>query len=202
MSPESSVSTWIASLKQSDADAAQRLWDRYSIQLVELARRRLDRVPRGFADEDDVAQSVFRNICCGAAAGRFGDIKNRDDLWWIILSITKRKIVDLKRRQMAKKRGGGQVLSESAIAGERSFSLDNLIGDDPTPELLVTLDEQVDYLLNLLRNDGLRRIAISRVEGYSVAEIAEELEITTRSVERKLQLIRTTWAKCLAIDDA
>jgi DNA-directed RNA polymerase specialized sigma24 family protein len=201
MSPESSVSTWIASLKHSDADAAQRLWDRYSIQLVELARRRLDRVPKGFADEDDVAQSVFRNICCGAAAGRFGDIKNRDDLWWIILSITKRKTVDLKRRQMAKKRGGGQVLSESAIAGERSFSLDNLIGDDPTPELLVTLDEQVGYLLNLLRNDGLRRIAISRVEGYSVAEIADELEITTRSVERKLKLIRTTWAKCLAIAD-
>jgi DNA-directed RNA polymerase specialized sigma24 family protein len=41
----------------------------------------------------------------------------------------------------------------------------------------------------------LREIALARVEGYTVQEIAERLEISKRSVERKLDLIRQAWAK-------
>ena len=36
-----SVSQWIVNLQKGDADAAQRLWDRYFPELVEFARKRL-----------------------------------------------------------------------------------------------------------------------------------------------------------------
>lgn len=204
MSSKNSVSQWIASLKAKDSEAAQRLWDRYAGRLVELARQRLGKAPKGVADEEDIAQSVFHSVWRGATAGRFSEVKNRDELWWLLLAITKQKVVDHIRRESAKKRGEGRVTSEGAMASESretAFTLDWLVGDDPTPDFLVVLEEQNDRLLGLLRNDDLRIVAVSRIEGYTVLEIAADLAISTRTVERKLQLIRKAWAKDLSLVD-
>jgi RNA polymerase sigma factor (sigma-70 family) len=198
MSTAPTVSHWIAGLKEGNADAAQRLWERYAMGLVELARRRLRDAPKRMADEEDIATSVFHSLCRGAAEGRLQNIKNRDDLWWLLLAITKQKVVDHVRRERAQKRGAHVTQSETAIAtsGSRSngFTLDCLVGDEPTPEFLVMLAEESQRLIGLLRDERLRRIAISRIEGYTVPEIAAEMAVSTRSVERKLKLIRTKWA--------
>lgn len=194
-----SVSTWIIGLKAGEAEAAQRLWDRYAMRLVEIARRKLSDVPKRVADEEDVAQCVFHSLCRGAAAGRFTDVRNRDDLWWLLLAITKQKAVDHMRRETAQKRGSGQVQNETTLAAAagngRGYSFDELIGDEPTPDCLVMMEEENQRLLTLLRDDRLRSIAVSRVQGYSVAEIAEDLAVSTRSVERKLNLIRNAWTE-------
>ena len=199
MFPNNSVSTWIAGLKEGDAIAAQRIWNRYSARLIENARARLGNSAKTMADEEDVAQSVFHTVCKGAAAGRFNDLRKRDDLWWLLLAITKQKAVDHIRRENAQKRGGGRVRAESDFIECQqtgtTFSLDQLIGDDPTPEFMLVLDEQNHRLFNLLRDDGLRLIATHRIEGYTVDQIAELLRVSGRTVERKLQLIRKTWAK-------
>src|SRR4051794_28659879 len=89
-----SVSQWIAHLKEGKAEAARQLWERYALRLVEVARKRLGDAPKRLADEEDVAASVFHSVCRGAAAGRFQDINNRDELWWVLLAITKKKVVD------------------------------------------------------------------------------------------------------------
>jgi RNA polymerase sigma factor (sigma-70 family) len=189
-------------LKSGDLAAVEALWQRYASSLVALARHRLRGVSTSYADEDDIAQSVFHNVCRGAAAGRFTGVQNRDELWWLLLSITKRKVVDHIRRETAIKRGGGSVLSETALASNSvegsPFSFDLLVADEPTPEFLVALDEQTQRILGLLRDDRLREIAIARIEGFTVAEIADNLAISARSVERKLQLIRKTWSADLA----
>jgi DNA-directed RNA polymerase specialized sigma24 family protein len=59
------------------------------------------------------------------------------------------------------------------------------------------LDDQFQRLLGSLRDDRLREIAILRFEGYTVAEIAEKFGISTRSIERKLQLIRSEFVTFL-----
>jgi DNA-directed RNA polymerase specialized sigma24 family protein len=194
-----SVSQWIAHLKEGNADAAQRLWGRYAMQLVELARRRLGHAPKRVADEEDVAASVFHSLCRGAAAGRLQNVKNRDDLWWLLLAITKQKVVDHVRRETAQKRGSGRVQLESSFNGKpddsNGFALDLLVGNEPTPEFVVMLEEQHQRLLGLLRDDQLRRVAVCRIEGFTVPEIAEDFHVTTRTIERKLQLIRDVWSK-------
>lgn len=192
-----SVSRWIAALKAGEAEATNCLWKRYKDRLIELARHKFENVDIRIADEDDVAQSVFVTLCRGAAIGRFDDVRNRDDLWWLLLAITKRKAIDLIRRETAQKRGAGRVRSEvtGESGGALGFSLDQMISDEPTPELLVMMEEEHRRLLGLLRDDGLRSIARSRIEGYTVAEIAANLGLSTRSIERKLQLIRNTWTK-------
>ncbi len=162
--------------------------------MSELARAR-----KSVADEEDVAQNVFFSLCRGAAAGRFEDVRNRDELWWLMLAMTRQKSIDLIRREKAKKRGGGKVHSESALVdgshtgnGQR---LDQLIGDSLTPEYLVAFAEESRRLMGLLRDDELRKIAVSRIEGYTVSEIAAGLALSTRSIQRKLQLIRDAWTR-------
>jgi DNA-directed RNA polymerase specialized sigma24 family protein len=56
------------------------------------------------------------------------------------------------------------------------------------------MEEQHARLLASLRDETLRQVAVHRMEGYSNQEIAEALNISLRSVERKLRLIRNEWS--------
>jgi DNA-directed RNA polymerase specialized sigma24 family protein len=57
----------------------------------------------------------------------------------------------------------------------------------------VALEEQYVRLLDMLRNDQLREIAVLRIEGYTIDEIAVQVGIGRRAIERKLKLIRSKW---------
>ena len=48
-----------------------------------------------------------------------------------------------------------------------------------------------------LPGDDLRRVALARLEGDTVAEAASRLGISRRAVERKLRLIRQIWQEPL-----
>jgi len=192
-----SITEWLGQLKAGEGEAAQKLWDRYSEALLRIAKQRLGDSPRGVADEEDVALSVFDSIFRGAAEGRFAQISTRDELWWLLLSITKRKAVDHIRREAAQKRhsNGSQTEHErrNGVRGPAPFSLDDLVSSGPEPDFLIALEEQYARLLDMLRNDKLRKIVVLRIEGYTVAEIAQKMKIGLRAVERKLQLIRGKW---------
>lgn len=174
------------------------LWERYSHKLVALARRRLPADSRRLTDEDDIVQSVFIALCRGADKGRLQALASRDDLWWFLLTLTRRKIVSRMRTDAAQKRGGGHMVSAAGPGPSGGTGLgdrfEELVSDDPTPEFLVMLDEEHQRLLRLLRDDQLRCVAVWRIEGYSIDEIAAKLQIAPRSVARKLDLIRNTWA--------
>jgi DNA-directed RNA polymerase specialized sigma24 family protein len=54
--------------------------------------------------------------------------------------------------------------------------------------LLDVLDREAPNLI-------LRRIALLKLEGYSNKEIAQQLGCALRTVENRLMLIRSLWAK-------
>jgi DNA-directed RNA polymerase specialized sigma24 family protein len=194
-----SISEWFARLKAGEAEAAQKLWNRYSGKLQRIAKQRMNGWPRRIADEEDVALSAFGSIYRGAVNGRFEQISTRDELWWLLLSITKRKAVDHVRREVAQRRHARRDQTErqrmTGVAASWSFSLNDLVSSSPTPDFLVALEEQYGRLLGMLRNDQLRRIAVLRIEGYTVAEIAPRMKVGQRAIERKLQLIRGKWKR-------
>ena len=192
-----SVSQLIANLQKGDADAAQCLWDRYFEELVKFARERLGATPRQTKDEEDIALSVFDSFCRGAKAGRLAGLKDRHELWWTLLAITRRKVVDQFRGN--NRQAHGLIITKPATdvkadpkTGEK-FDLNLILDETPGPDLLLQLDEEWQRLLSLLRDDTLRRIACWRIEGYSILEIAAKLHVLPRSVGRKLSLIRSTW---------
>jgi DNA-directed RNA polymerase specialized sigma24 family protein len=196
-----SVSEWISNLREGDAEAARQLWIRYSPDLIEVCRKRLARIPRDYVDEDDIAQSVFQCMCTGLSRGQFEELEGRDDLWWLLVAMTMRKVAGHAQSQMAVKRGGGRVRTESSLSIKADetlpFRVDSLTSEDPPPEAIVILQEQHAYLLARLGSDGLRNVAEYRIAGYSIQEISDMLSLSTRSVERKLRLIRDTWKAAL-----
>jgi DNA-directed RNA polymerase specialized sigma24 family protein len=195
-----SVSGWISSLRGGDFDSAQRLWDRYRAKLMQVARRKLPKSNRLIADEEDVAQSVLIAIWKGYSAGKFDDIKNRDDIWWLLVTIARRKITSSTRKESALKRGGHfgdrkRVKSTDSSGGE--LFIQGIVDRQPTPEFVSALVDEEAMLMSRLRDDQLKSIARLRITGYSVPEIAEKLTIAQRSVERKLRLVRREWSEVL-----
>lgn len=198
-----SVSLWIRDLKQGDDEAAARLWNRYFDRLVRVASHRLGNAARRIADEEDVAVSVFNGLCQGAAAGRFEQLNNRDDLWSLLVAIAGKKAVDQIRRQTSRKRGGTDLRGESVFQamadGQGGF--DGFLQEEPTPEFLAIVEEENSRLLDMLRDDTQREIAQLRMSGHSNEEIAELVGISLRSVVRKLGVIREVWSAELPADE-
>jgi DNA-directed RNA polymerase specialized sigma24 family protein len=196
-----SVTHWIDALKAGELAAAQPLWERYFHRLVHRARARLRALGRqgGDADEEDAALSAFDSFCAGLARGRFPQLDDRDDLWRLLVALVARKAVDQARHRRRQKRGGGRVLDEAALggpdAGAGPTALDALIGPEPTPAFAALVAEEYHRLLEGLGDETLHRIALRKMEGYTLEEIAAELGCSRRKVVNKLRLIRMYWER-------
>jgi DNA-directed RNA polymerase specialized sigma24 family protein len=194
-----SVTLWIGALRGGDLAAAQPLWDRYFARLVGLARARLRsrRSPGAAEDEEDAALSAFDSFCRAATRGRFTRLDDRDDLWRLLVALTERKAADQMRRARRLKRGGGRVRTggDTADGGRDNepTGLDGIVGPEPTPEFAAEFAEEYRRLFEALRDEELRRIAVWKLEGHTVDEIAVQLGCARRTVARRLELIRTIW---------
>ena len=88
-------------------------------RLIRLASRKLGDLPRRVADEEDVVLSAFNDFLRGVEDGRFTRLDDRDDLWQVLVMLTERKAIGLRRHDPGEKRGGGQVRGESAVEMDR-----------------------------------------------------------------------------------
>jgi DNA-directed RNA polymerase specialized sigma24 family protein len=195
---QNSVTIWIDGIKAGDGSDIERLWDRYFERLVRLAAARLPAHSRRSFDEEDVALSAFQSFCDRAGRGQFPQLSDRDDLWRLLATITVRKALDTIRQQSRQKRGGGQVLGESALlvgAGTEGDGLAEVLSREPTPDEVAGFAEDYHRFLARLQEPPLRTIALRRLEGQTTREIARALDVSTKTVERKLQLIRAIWSE-------
>ncbi len=195
---ETSVTTWFARLKAGDAQAGRELWLRYLDRLVRLGRRKLSGAARRVADEEDVALSAFHGFLRGVEQGRFARLDDREDLWQVLVVLAERKAVGQNRRAGARKRGRGKVVGESALDRPRAGAREGLgvaqaPDREPTPQFAAQVRDELARRLDALQDEQLRRIALAKLEGYTNAEIAAQLQLSLRAVERKLSLIRRKW---------
>ncbi|MFK7779401.1 MAG: ECF-type sigma factor [Gimesia sp.] len=196
---EETVSQWIDQLKSGDAQAAQRLWESYFQEMVEVARKKLYGAPRAMADEEDVALSAFNSFCLGAKNGRFSQITDRENLWPLLVAITSHKSVDLIRHENRQKRGGTGKSGNTSERKKQTFdpvNIEEIIQKQPSPEFAVQLAEELERLLIKLDKTGdstLRQVALGKMEGETTTETAQSLGCARRTVERKLQLITRLW---------
>ena len=197
MSSASDVTELIERLKRGDRGAAQPLWERYFRRLVGLARARLRGARVRDRDSEDVALSAFDSFYRAAEQGRFPRLDDRDDLWQLLVVLTCRKAADAVEYWNRQKRAA--EAGESALGppsdGEAGREIEQVAGREPSPEEAAELAEGYRRLLGLLDDERLRQIAHWKLEGYSNAEIADKLGRSVFTVEKKLQLIRATWAR-------
>ena len=100
-------------------------------------------------------------------------------------------LLQLVRREGRQKRGG----AGRADAPAPRTSLEQILADEPTPDLAAQMVEEYQRLLAKLGSTELQQVAIWRMEGHSNEEIAAKLGCVPRTVERKLALIRTLWSE-------
>jgi ECF sigma factor len=113
-----SVTIWIGDLKDDGDSAAQHLMNRYWEKLATLARQYLrSRFPQGGArDEGDALINAFDTLFRRARENRFPNLANRDDLWRLLVVITKRKIQKGVGIETSQKNGGGKVIHLGGVA--------------------------------------------------------------------------------------
>jgi DNA-directed RNA polymerase specialized sigma24 family protein len=174
------VTQWLDQLKKGDQAAAQRLLDLYFQRLVKLAGSRLRARPAWASYDEDVALSAFKSLCAGAEQGRFPRLSNRDDLWRLLALLTIRKAIDMTRRRWPEQHAAPEDMS-------------GFLSREPTPEMAAEVADEMERLLGRLDDPELCQIALKKVEGFTNAEIANQIGCVVRTVERKLHRIRLLW---------
>lgn len=194
------IETLMARVRAGDESATSELWHQYFERLVRVAASRLPGNLRRVGDEEDIALSAFNSFVAGVKEDQFPELRNPDNLWGLLMTLTTRKLTAHMRRQTRQKRGGGQVRGESVFIcpdGEPRGGISDAVSGDESPSIQMELNEACEALLNGLEDEQLRQIAVMRMDGFLVDEIAERLELSKRAVERRLQLIRKIWAEAL-----
>jgi DNA-directed RNA polymerase specialized sigma24 family protein len=103
------------------------------------------------------------------------------------------------RYQTQKRRGGGGVRGESALINqhgslaEAGGGWDQFLSREPTPEEVARFGDEWDRLFARLEDPVLALIARRKLDGYTSEDIAAELDVSLRTVDRKVRLIRTLW---------
>jgi RNA polymerase sigma factor (sigma-70 family) len=140
---------------------------------------------------------MFRSFCARQGRGEF-ELADRDELWRLLVTITLRKARNTARNHHRDRR---DVARERTISGSDDqdsscpgWALEQMDTSAPSPAEAAVLNEALERRLESLDNPQLRQIALWRLEGYSNREIADRLECTERSVERKLERIRSKWS--------
>jgi DNA-directed RNA polymerase specialized sigma24 family protein len=67
------------------------------------------------------------------------------------------------------------------------------MGHEPSPEFAAQAIEQYERLLASLQREDLQQLAVWKMEGYTIQEIADKMGCAARTVDRKLRLIRHLW---------
>ncbi len=198
MGREGSVTRLIQFLRSGDAAerdlAARLIWQRYFRDLLELARNNLNKRIRRREDEEDVLQSMYKSFCLRQQRGEF-DLASRDALWKLLVTITLRKARNAAKKQMREKRDVGreQTISDQDDGESGQWVLEHMDSSGPSPAEAALLNEALERRLEVLDDAQLREIALWRLEGYTNGEIAARLDCTERSIERRMERIRSKW---------
>ncbi len=168
--------------RQGQADAPTRLYLRYAKRLHALAARQTSADLARRVDPEEIVQSVFRTFFRRLSAGHY-DVPDGEEIWKLLLVMALNKIRFLGNFHKAAKRDVRRTAQGDAVeAGQSAAS-------GPDEEAMTVLRLVVDDVLSGL-GESHRKMVELRIEGHEVADIAEQVGRSKRSVERVLQDFR------------
>ena len=179
---ETSDRSLIRRLRTGSQDAATQLYMRYAKRLHGLSFAKCSRDLAARFDSDDIVQSVFRTFFRRVGKGDY-DVPDGEDLWKLFLVIGLNKIKTISTFNRAAKRDVRATMGSNQL----ELASDATLGTDEIS--LSILRMSIDEMLEDLTQSH-REIIHLRIEGYEVAEIAERVGRSKRSVERILQEFR------------
>jgi len=198
------LTMWIERLRDGDPEAEEAIFRHYFEPLVQFARKRLKGLPSHARDGEDVALSVLDTFMRRINDGQYTWVADREDLWRALYDVAAKRVLKEFRRQLAQKRGGGKVRTESIFdAPEGTGSGVGGIASNVdrrqqfADQLAETCSELFAQLRRQPKGEELVAVAQYRLANYTVQEVADKLDISKATVERRLDLARSVCKKVL-----
>jgi RNA polymerase sigma-70 factor (ECF subfamily) len=179
---EASDCSLLRRLQHGEFDAFTQLYVRYAERLHALAMAQSSPELARRVDPEDIVQSVFRTFFRRAVQGHYS-VPDGEEIWKLLLVIALNKVRAAGAFHRAAKRD--VRMTTGGVAFERA--LESEPGRDEAA--LRVLQLVIDELLAEMPTPH-RQIIELRIESYEVAEIAEKVQRSKRSVERVLQDFR------------
>ena len=175
----------LSQARDGDKDAFGKLFDFYIDRLRLHLRRRLTTQDRAEGFEEDLASETMAGVWHDITEGRFGHVKNREELWCAMICVARSRAMDRKKYLRRKKRLFGLAERLATLFNRRLDS--NLATDE------FDLFEEWEQFVTSLPSDQYREIIRLKMKGLDTKDIADRFEILPRCVLRKLKTIRGMW---------
>lgn len=191
-----SVTHWLSLLRAGDPQAPEVLWDRYFAQILQLAHQQLLGLRDRSRDAEDVALSTLNALCHAASQGRLANVRDRHDLWRLLVTCTLNRARNLRLHENRLKRRA-ELVAETGSRPESGLA--NAQSTEPTPEEAAQLADELRHMMRRLDAEDpthrLREVALLKLEGYTVEEIARRQQCARKTVSLRLSVIRGLWRK-------
>jgi RNA polymerase sigma-70 factor, ECF subfamily len=187
------MSSWLGRFQSGEPGYEAEVVERYTIRLLEFARRQLPERMRRRVDPEDVVQSVYRSFFRRVKNGQFS-LEDSLDVWRLLAAMTFHKATKAVRFHHQKRR---DVRRETTLPESNASRRGPAISDPaPGPEDVATLLECAERLCGLLPVHH-RAVFLLRLEGFSIEEIAQRVNRSQGTVLRVLARVRELAAKQL-----
>jgi RNA polymerase sigma factor (sigma-70 family) len=183
-------------MQNGEEAAFTTFYEKHFDQLARFAKKKLGSFPLRTFDEEDLAQSAMKSLFKNLRENRY-EAQDSIELWQILITITKNKLIDRLRKHLAQKHGGGKVRGESIFGESGGLHEQQDAQRNMTPDEQVELHETTELLLQRLDDDKTRAVAYLLLAGWKNNDIAEELNCVRRTVERRIKHIRELWSEVL-----
>jgi len=170
-------------------DAAGKFADRYMEKLVSLIQRNISGRFQSRFDAEDVAQSVMRSWFEGVRKRKIHPTSS-SEIWPLISVMALNKV----RNRIRFNQAGRRDVRQSEAGDEISDQI-----PEPTPDDVVAFEDMLQVISDSL-DEQSREVLQLILEGYSVTEISERLEVSTKTIQRRKKTIREQILKHLPDD--
>jgi RNA polymerase sigma-70 factor (ECF subfamily) len=181
-----SFADFLARLQARNDTAAQELFERFTGQLIAMARRRFATGPGHKVDPESVVQSAYKSFFHRYDEGKF-ELGSWDSLWGLLTLITMRKCAQRAAYYQAECRDPAREVS--APVTEAGASWREPLGREPTPLEAAELAETVERLFAAMDEEDRPVLELS-LQGYTTREISERLGRAERTVRLLREGIR------------
>jgi RNA polymerase sigma-70 factor (ECF subfamily) len=179
-----SFAVLVSRARQGDSEAVDELCRQYEPRLRVVARVLLGPALRPALDSMDLVQSVHRSLFIGFREEKF-DVSTPDNLIALALTLLRRKVARHWRRIQRQRRlqtGGSSVDLLPAI-------LADLTTPEAGPAEVAQYRDQLEQLCRQL-DATERHVLALRLDGYTTAEIAQQLGLNHITLRVRLTRLR------------
>lgn len=187
---QGTITRLIGILKNGDNEAKskaiEKLWNVYIDRLCEIARVTLTNEAARASSDQSMIQSVFDSLQRRAQCGELVALSHEDGLWKYLLESINRKAAKLSTDAQPT---DTSEINSTTLPSHVQLSLQKAAFKEPTADGIQEILQKLDGI----EGDITRNVVLLHLQSYTDQQISERLNISQRSVHRKIAIVKKMW---------